>query len=266
MNSNSKDSFFVTLFSNDSLAHFSQNTLSNFTNYIDPPIFVDNTNDWLVGVTEIFLNDWTPVIPDYEHDRVKLFFKEQHQKCTIPYTIDPYLYKQGEVHLLKKMFIKGIPLFLQHPDNGFSIRLDAIDAIDVIEGSSVDIYVKEAEKIIETFTDNLAYLAFEKKRRLTTSKTANTEKLPESPSEGFFFVYTDIICGRRVGSQNVKVIKIIGEPCRGAKRFNNVEYFPLETDYIRTIGIKITNQQGELINFDKSYTPTMLTLHFIKLK
>lgn len=54
---NSRDDFYITLFSNDSMNFFPDNTLSTFENRI--PTHLDLTNgDWKVGLSEIYTNDY----------------------------------------------------------------------------------------------------------------------------------------------------------------------------------------------------------------
>lgn len=86
------------------------------------------------------------------------------------------------------------------------------------------------------------------------------------PKMDFMFIYCDIIQLRSIGSQRAKILKII--PARSYPetivRFGHVEYVPIHDAYIRSISIKITNQQGRKMHFLNSTLPTMVTLHFKK--
>lgn len=86
----------------------------------------------------------------------------------------------------------------------------------------------------------------------------------ESRKTELLFIYCDIIQQRMVGSQYSKVLKIIPTMSYPEQvfRFGVIEYVGVCDNYIPSISIKITNQQGVQIKFGESVLPTLITLHF----
>lgn len=78
------------------------------------------------------------------------------------------------------------------------------------------------------------------------------------------FIHTDIMKVRPVGDQMVRCMKVF--PADANKdsylRFGRVEYYPVETTYIRSISIMIMDMESNPIEFHESSSPTLITLHF----
>ena len=80
----------------------------------------------------------------------------------------------------------------------------------------------------------------------------------------FFFIHTDIISTRRVGNQMVRCLKVLPADASRAEyvKFGRIEYYPIESSYIRSISIAILDVESQRINFADSSLPTFITLHF----
>lgn len=185
--------FYITLLSNDSKQKYSENTLSHFTNYLDPPLSLQ-AQHWKVGISEIFYNSYVPS-----------YFNKHHHEYNENVT-------ENEAH--SKVYA---------------------DCVQVIQ------------------TDG--------------SAREKCFKLGGPPLMDFFFIYCDIIHLRSAGSQCAKILKVLPAPSHPEQvlRFGHIEYVPIHDDFIRSISIRITNQQGEQIQFVESVLPTMVTLHFKKI-
>lgn len=94
--------------------------------------------------------------------------------------------------------------------------------------------------------------------------TAVLQKEDKLPSHDFLYISCDIIEDRIIGDQRVKCLKVL-PTLTGLEqmvRFGRVEYYRVGVSHIRGISIIIADQEGKLINFNKSFLPTMITLHF----
>ena len=87
----------------------------------------------------------------------------------------------------------------------------------------------------------------------------NVEKLYE-----FFYIHTDIIKLRVVGDQMVRCLKVLTADAKQDEyiRFGNIEHYPIEASYIRSISISILDCESKKIHFNESSLPTLITLHF----
>lgn len=79
-----------------------------------------------------------------------------------------------------------------------------------------------------------------------------------------FYIHSDIIKPRAVGDQMVRCLKVLPTNSKkeGYHKFGRVEYYPVESTYIRSISIMILDVESNRINFLKNFLPTMITLHF----
>lgn len=98
------------------------------------------------------------------------------------------------------------------------------------------------------------------------SKTPMAESMVASSSHELFYVYCDIIKPKYIGHIQSRYLKVIPVGAEKVIRFEHVEYCAIETTYIESISILITDGQGEKINFKESTTPTYIMLHFKKNK
>lgn len=86
-----------------------------------------------------------------------------------------------------------------------------------------------------------------------------------TPSEdGVILVYMDIISPRRIGSRNVRVLKVIDAGYQRNFQFHNIEYVPVEKNYFDSISVLLTNSEGERVPFYGGKKPTYVNLHFKK--
>lgn len=184
--------FYITLLSNDSKDKFT-NTLSHFTNYLEPPLHLQ-AQQWKVGISEIFYNSYVPS-----------YFEEQHHA---------------------------------YPETSKSNELGSNFYADCLNVTTVDGTIRE-----------------------------KCYRVGGPPLMDFFFIYCDIIHLRSAGSQCAKILKVLPAPSHPEQvlRFGHIEYVPIHDDFIRSISIKITDQQGKHIQFVESALPSMITLHFKKI-
>lgn len=203
--------FYITLLSNDSLEKYPQNSLSQFTNYLDPWLQLA-PQEWKVGISEIYYNAFTPAYTSFD---ALPAFSARPQPTTA-----------------ENIFHAILPLPIQ-----------------AVMGSS-----ERANKEEET----LKRLEYEQQKQELERRKQTTMDL--------FFIYTNITKSRSVGSQCAKLLKILPATCQTPQvaRFGHIEYVPIHDEYIRSISIKIADQEGRKIRFDPSVLPTMLTLHFKK--
>jgi hypothetical protein len=81
------------------------------------------------------------------------------------------------------------------------------------------------------------------------------------------FIYCDLIAPQIVGSSLSRCLRIVQIPSTtGCHTFNTVYYLPVEKNFFQTITVEILTKWGERATFPPSKKPTMLVLHFRKVK
>ena len=79
----------------------------------------------------------------------------------------------------------------------------------------------------------------------------------------YIYIYTDIIKPRFIGKDKTRFLRLIPILDHENRiRFDHVEYCTLEQTYIDSISILITDGYGNRINFENSFIPTYIMLHF----
>ena len=82
------------------------------------------------------------------------------------------------------------------------------------------------------------------------------------------YIHVDIISPRIVGDQMVRCLKVM--PACGKQqeyiKFGRIEYYPVELFHIRSISVIILDAESNRIDFNRSLLPTMITLHFRKIR
>lgn len=142
----------------------------------------------------------------------------------------------------------------------------------------IDSYNKEKEKLekskaadiqgsIDALTKSMEKFLYIKAMEIIKPLEAESIKTTVHGSH-FVLIYTDIIKHHIVGGSNSKVLYMSD---RGANAnepvvVTNVQYYPLEKEYINDISVLIANDQGEQLVFGQSNPskPTCLVLHFRK--
>lgn len=83
---------------------------------------------------------------------------------------------------------------------------------------------------------------------------------------GYLYVYTDIIKPRIVGNKQARILRIlpIVDTTQQLFTFDNIEYVPVEKEFIENISIQIADSTGEKADIVDSKSPTFVTLHFRK--
>jgi hypothetical protein len=103
-------------------------------------------------------------------------------------------------------------------------------------------------------------------KRALTQAPAAIQNIGNESTE-FVYIYTDIIKPRYISDILARYLRVIPNASTNRHiRFKHIEYIPIETTYIESISILITDGQGEKVNFNSSSTPTYVMLHFKKDK
>jgi hypothetical protein len=77
------------------------------------------------------------------------------------------------------------------------------------------------------------------------------------------YLYSDIIKPRILGDMQTRYLRIIPMKKNEFKfEFKNIEYCPIEQTYIESISILLADGQGNKIEFNDSFFPTYIMLHF----
>lgn len=161
------------------------------------------------------------------------------------------------------------PVEKRNPELVMSELEKSFDNVKRLEG---DIPTEDRITVPQTSPNQEDYTSLENRIiGLETPTDEMAEKFPREPykSEAYFQknsiinVYTDIIQPRIIGDKLVRYLRIIpmGE-CESVIRFQHVEYSPIEKTFFESISVKITDHQGNFIDFKTGYTPTYVMLHF----
>lgn len=86
------------------------------------------------------------------------------------------------------------------------------------------------------------------------------------PAYDMMYIYSDIISERIIGDQQTRCLKVLPTLTKPEQmiRFGRVEYYQVDVNHLRSISIRITDEEGDQIDFKRSVLPTMVTLHFKK--
>lgn len=100
------------------------------------------------------------------------------------------------------------------------------------------------------------------------SKKSNVNTHENSTDFDFMLIYSNIIKARIVGDQNIKCLKVLAiEPeKKNYIKLARIEYYPVEVNEIRNISINILDRESQRISFHASSMPTLVTLHFQKIR
>lgn len=84
----------------------------------------------------------------------------------------------------------------------------------------------------------------------------------------FLYIHIDVISSQVVGGQQAQVIKVV--PVfpneKHYIKFGHIEYAPVIENNIYEIKAEVLNQEQKPIKFETSHLPTMIKLHFKKIK
>ena len=122
-----------------------------------------------------------------------------------------------------------------------------------------------------------SFNAFEKRKEMLEEGFIDTSVLEEIDLKNqavlkqnfsdMIYIHVDIISPRIVGDQMVRCLKVM--PASGKQqeyvKFGRIEYYPVELFHIRTISVLILDSESNRIDFNQSFLPTMITLHFRKI-
>lgn len=113
--------------------------------------------------------------------------------------------------------------------------------------------------LLKTFGESLI-----DKLKYYTKSLHKSEKL--HPRGAFFYIYTDIIEPRHVGSGYYKVLNVlpINEVKAEYTSIKNVLYFPVDKEFINDISIRLCDEFSQPIPIEAGFNPTCVTLHFKK--
>jgi hypothetical protein len=80
-------------------------------------------------------------------------------------------------------------------------------------------------------------------------------------------LYCDLLEPHNVGDTILKSLRIVPLKNRDGKyiQFEHVQYNQISRGFFNNISIKITDNYGEQINFNNSFCPTFITLHFKRI-
>lgn len=81
------------------------------------------------------------------------------------------------------------------------------------------------------------------------------------------YLYTDVIKPRHIGNRYSRCLRVFLKKNleQATIGFDQIEYFPVQTNMIGEISVLMADLTGERINFNRSYIPTMCTFHFKKV-
>lgn len=299
-----EESIYVTLFSNESMNIYKNNS-NTFTNLLKQPL---NLNDqWVVGLTDISFC----MIDKHKKNKQNVVNKRGKRNLESKSMVykeqnNPKINLKQDHEDVKNKFRKlmGSTLNEQAISNNSENELK-ITSVDKKENKSMD-----SDQIIKTQESKNIYPKSVNKpellsniNKLTTTEmniTKNTnaesaknseesilsstnyflekslnnlvdnisnyfEKIISTEINDIIFIYTDIIKPRHVGNKKTKCLKVFSiSSLKNYLNFNRVEYFPLETFNINDVSIMIRNDEGKELNLLPSI-PVYCTLHFKKI-
>lgn len=259
---NSRDDFYITLFSNDSTNFFPHNTLTAFENRI--PTHLDLTKGtWKVGLSEIFINDYLQtdiykkgksatislgvheVVVGANREKVKkrlgyTFYPEENAKFkyddwkinflpTLIKNITPSIgYTRDEV--LKEFYNEVLVTLMA--DSTFKSEHKSVpeaSALNLIRISrsfdKENFYIKPA---FEYTVPSLIKELFQQKQDIGTQKKTilelykNTIETYNDEKSGMIVVYTDIIQPEIFGNIKIRALRTIN--IDNCRRQNNIEF------------------------------------------
>lgn len=218
--------FSVTLLSNCSTEVF-DNSLSSFTNLLNSIIKIDD--NWVVGLSEIYVNS--------------LNYKERTRRDIQCKYLEGYT---KELENIKKLMSDFMDSSGASKEDGKPKKRSS-DLPNLFE------YINSIFHPIQNLTEK-----FVEQSNDIMEMYRNHNDITD-----LGFIYTDIIQPRYLGNLRSRVLKII--PLKNNKcfhKFDNIDYFPIQTNILKDISILVTNGSGENINFKPSNIPTVCTLHF----
>lgn len=243
------DDFHITLFSNDSVNFFPENTLSQFENRI--PTHIDLTeNDWKVGLSEIFINDYlqtdifkkeTDILIDVGVLEIRVGANKQHVRKRIAYTFYPAAKAYFKANDWKVNFL---PTLLNNivPTEGYT-RQEVIHAflteiyVTISNDKTYEVThaaVPEANhskfvRISKSFEENSFYLEpgvgydtksligalFKQQKNIKNYKKIiidlfeKTKNAYNDKKNGMLLVYSDIIRPEIFGNNKIRALRAI---------------------------------------------------------
>lgn len=239
--------FNLTLLSNNSTSKFPENSLSTFTNYL--PLEIQLTGEWVCGVSEIYINK-------FDTD----FCRSRRQA-------DP-------TELLKRMekFIQS------HPEKAAQLTLLSKRIKEEWKAYSENLVVTQVNLNKHAQNDDFwgdidranQLLAAENQSKSSQTEKESIESIDCVNSKennlNFMFLYCDLIKARLIGENLYQCLKVI--PVTKAEqliKFNNIEYYPLQTTVFHSVSVSLQNDIGAKIKFESSVNPTMVTIRFKRL-
>lgn len=274
-------SFYVTLPSNSSSDLFN-NTISNFTTKLHIPIELNRAYEvalvefsydhyWKINIGKLYYHHSDNIIFDIDIDHrdgdsiEKLFVSINHQLNLkiMEYELNKYRGKfpkstldENEVHSnFLKLFSKSHELsrtnefpFILFDKNHHHIEINTIFKNDLLQ----------FEGLVENIFGLKSFL----------NSTYTPIKIDQKYDNGVFlinniYIYSDIIKYQYIGDTLAPLLRTINIPSKLSTEsviYDSPHYIPVNKSSISTINIKITDELGNNIRFERG--KTILKLHF----
>jgi len=250
----SPNEYFVTLLSNGSQHVHTQNDVASFVNILNNPLKL--SDQWVVGLTEIYLNDLA---------------KSKRQKRSLDLVFPPEKVDGIENKKLKLSLNISESKDDDDDGNGDNEKSRSRQNEEELEDDNNN---NKARLISIGYIERLIAIPLEDFRSEMIKSCANLHRdttkivkfIEDSKICEIVMIYTDIIKPRHTGDQFTKVLRVVpisNNP--GCIKFKNIEYHPLQTNFLTDIAILITNVAGKNIDFKQTGIPTICTLHFKKV-
>lgn len=291
--------FNVTILSNNSSAQYPDNKLSAFSNKM--PINLSLSGEWVVGVSEIYLNKveikkclvkhqvhlGATVYLDRLSEHMKEFemnsfrfniIMEEHTAVN-KYRFTPYIKERDWTENYIELLIS---IAMNHPQiNDTPPVLNLADFTSKVRELKNHLQPNEfRDNIIKNLIEELSnditwvqddwnenYISFLKSIRAAPADYYSPCENQSENKFDFVFLYCDLIKPRIMASQYYQCLKVF--PATRNEQiinFRKIEYYPVQLTDFNSISIALLNDLGEKIDYESSINPTMVTLRFKRLK
>lgn len=284
--------FYVTLFSNSSMQINPNNVLSLFTNLLKKPLQLKG--NWAVGISEIFINQFNSTQNRKRRRRDTAKQSSEYRSISVQ-DVANLLSSKKDLHNRNEANEKQ--LNEKKPISENETKTQKLNQKTYSKTEiNAEIHEKKAQLNKEAKSEEQKQKNESKKetRNLekSTQANANSENFvgannllllseplntiieaiynvlenTEKQVKNYAFAYCDIITPRLIGDQYNRCLRVI--PITNLQQhiiFENIEYYPVQTNVIPSITMLIADENGEKLNFMASSVPTMCTLHFKKL-
>lgn len=260
---------------------YSNNSPSEFTNRVVPPIQLDPAVDYEVGMINCLYPKQFYSVTQGDYDcRVELWVNAHHSPLHsyLLYTVLPrmditsgdtnYLVERLHITLeaqLRSALKNDYDRYFERSE--FFVYNEKANRFDMIVHKGIcfsdDHFCKMSFKLGSKLAQSLGYS--ERKYVIFTTHPTVTEKTIQVPAPfpprtdagvDFAIIYSDLVIPTRYAGENVNILEVLTMEGMGGRALHNIIYKPVNKALIDSISIKVTDQRGRRIVFGEEQTMT----------